>query len=108
MLNFFTGGYYKPTIHRVVQPPEDQSNYDRLGAFYFTMPDDDVRLLPFVESPVLQRVGIERRCPDEDAPLCETWRMGRTTTYGRTDLRKGKEQNVEEQVIEGIVVKHYN
>ncbi|OJA08616.1 hypothetical protein AZE42_04827 [Rhizopogon vesiculosus] len=72
------------------------------------MPDDDVRLLPFVESPVLQRVGIERQCPDEDAPLFEAWRKGRTTSYGRTDLQKGNEHNVEEQVIEGIVVKHYN
>jgi len=31
-------------------------------------------------------------------------------TYGRTDLEKGKEHdlNAEEQIIEGIVVKHYN
>lgn len=108
MMNFFAGGYYKPTIHRVIQPPEDQRNYDRLGVYYFAMPDNDVRLLPCVESPVLQRVGIERQCPDEDAPLCETWRKGRTTTYGRTDLKKGIENNVEEEVIEGIVVKHYN
>ncbi|OJA08975.1 hypothetical protein AZE42_11775 [Rhizopogon vesiculosus] len=72
------------------------------------MPDDDVRLLPFVESPVLQRVGIERQCPDEDAPLFEVWRKGRTTSYGRADLQKGNEHNVEEQVVEGIVVKHYN
>ncbi|OAX42626.1 Clavaminate synthase-like protein [Rhizopogon vinicolor AM-OR11-026] len=108
MMTFLTGGYYKPTIHRVVQPPEDQRSYDRLGVYYFAMPDNDVRLLPCIESPVLQRVGIERQCPDEDAPLCDTWRKGRTTTYGRTDLKKGVEKNVEEEVIEGIVVKHYN
>lgn len=108
MMDFFSGGYYKPTIHRVVQPPEDQRNYDRLGAFFFSMPDDNVRLLPCVESPVLHRFGIQRRCPDEDAPLCEVWRKGRTTTYGRSDLKKGIEHNVEEEVIEGIVVKHYN
>ncbi|KAG0696878.1 hypothetical protein DFH29DRAFT_180683 [Suillus ampliporus] len=108
MMDFFSGGYYKPTIHRVVQPPEDQRNYDRLGVFYFSMPDDNVRLLPYVESPVLQNVGIQRRCPDEDAPLCVTWRKGRTTTYGRSDLKKGMENNIEEEVIEGIVVKHYN
>jgi isopenicillin N synthase-like dioxygenase len=108
MMNFFAGGYYKPTIHRVIQPPEDQRNYDRLGVYYFAMPDNDVRLHPCAESPLLQRVGIERQCPDEDAPLCETWRKGRTTTYGRTDLKKGMENNVEEEVVEGIVVKHYN
>jgi isopenicillin N synthase-like dioxygenase len=108
MMEFLTGGYYKPTIHRVVQPPEDQRDHERLGAFYFAFPDDNVRLLPCVESPVLQRVGIQRRCPDEHAPLCETWRKGRTTTYGRVDLKKGMERDVEEEVIEGIVVKHYN
>ncbi|KIJ58901.1 hypothetical protein HYDPIDRAFT_44272 [Hydnomerulius pinastri MD-312] len=37
----FTGGFYKPTIHRVIRPPTDQSAYDRLGAFYFTMAYDD-------------------------------------------------------------------
>ncbi|KAH7881900.1 hypothetical protein F5I97DRAFT_1914382 [Phlebopus sp. FC_14] len=108
MMDFLTGGFYKPTIHRVVQPPEDQSSYDRLGAFYFAMPDGDVRLSPLSDSPVLQKVGIERRFLDEDAPLCEVWRKGRTTSYGRSDLKKGAEKNVEEEVIEGIVVKHYN
>ncbi|KAF8841437.1 Clavaminate synthase-like protein [Paxillus ammoniavirescens] len=108
MMDFLTGGFYKPTIHRVIQPPGDQSAYDRLGAFYFAMPDDDVRLLPLADSPVLQRVGIERRCADEEAPLSEVWRKGRTTTYGRSELEKGLEKDVEEEVIEGIVVKHYN
>ncbi|KAF9220306.1 Clavaminate synthase-like protein [Gyrodon lividus] len=108
MMDFFTGGFYKPTIHRVVQPPVDQNACDRLGAFYFTMADDDVRLLPLAHSPLLQRVGIERRCPDEEAPLSEVWRKGRTTTYGRSELKKGSERDVEEEVIEGIVVKHYN
>ncbi|KAG1817396.1 hypothetical protein EV424DRAFT_1347978 [Suillus variegatus] len=68
----------------------------------------DIRLLPCAESPVLQRAGIERQCLDDDSPSCETWRKGRTTSYGRTDLKKGVERGVEEEVIEGIVVKHYN
>lgn len=108
MMDFFTGGFYKPTIHRVVQPPEDQSAYDRLGCFYFTMADDDVKLLPLAHSPVLQRVGIERHCPDDEAPLSEVWRKERTMTYGRSELKKGSEKDVEEEVIGGIVVKHYN
>jgi len=108
MMDFFTGGFYKPTIHRVVQPPRDQSAYDRLGSFYFAMADDDVILLPLAHSPVLQRVGIERRCPDEEAPSSEVWRTGRTATYGRSELKQGSEKDVEEEVVEGIVVKHYN
>ena len=109
MMDFFTGGFYKPTIHRVVQPPHDQSAYDRLGAFYFTMADDDVPLLPLAQSPVLKRVGIERRCPDKEVPLSETWRKERTISYGRVALKKGSEKNTEEEVVgPGIVVKHYN
>ncbi|KAG2360663.1 hypothetical protein BDR07DRAFT_1377828 [Suillus spraguei] len=108
MMKFFTGGYYKPTIHRVVQPPSDQRAYDRLGVYCFVMPDNDVRLLPCADSPVLKRVGIERQCPDEDSPSCETWRKQRIMKYGRSDLEKGVERGIEEEVIEGIVVKHYN
>ncbi|KAF8546095.1 Clavaminate synthase-like protein [Imleria badia] len=108
MLEFLSGGFYKPTIHRVVQPPHDQSAYDRLGALYLSMPDDGVRLLPFADSPLLQRVGIERRFPDEEAPLSEAWRLERSSKYGRVVLKKGSEENTEEEVVGGIVVKHYN
>ncbi|KAI6019153.1 hypothetical protein EDC04DRAFT_2576053 [Pisolithus marmoratus] len=108
MMEFLTGGFYKPTIHRVVQPPSDQRAYDRLGVVYFVMADDDVRLLPLAHSPVLQRVGIERRFPDEDAPLSDVWRRERTITYGRTELKKGTNDNTEEEVVTGIVVTHYN
>lgn len=71
------------------------------------MPDDEIRLLPFAESPVLQRVGIQRRCEDADAPTMEAWRRARTISYGRADLKKGAEKGVEEEVVNGIVVKHY-
>ena len=108
MLEFLTGGFYKPTIHRVVQPPHDQSAYDRLGAFYLSMPDDGVRLPPFADSPVLQRVGIQRQFPDEEAPLAEEWRKERSSRYGRVALEKGMEENTEEEVVGGVVVKHYN
>jgi len=109
MLKFLTGGYYKSTIHRVFRPPEDQRDYDRLTIIYYAMPNGNVRLLPLVDSPVLQRVGIERQRPDEEAPLAEAWRRGKTAIYGRTPLlKKGKEHNVEEEVIEGFVVKYYN
>ncbi|KAF9237227.1 hypothetical protein BU15DRAFT_76132 [Melanogaster broomeanus] len=108
MMDFFTGGFYKPTIHRVVQPREDQRAYDRLGSVYFTMADDDIKLLPLAHSPVLQGVGISGRYPDDEASLSEMWRKGRTTAYDHSELKKGSEKDVEEEVIEDIVVKHYN
>lgn len=109
-LDFLTGGYYKGTIHRVVQPPPDQRTYTRLGVFYFVMTDDAVRLSPealLKKSPVLQRVGVQRRFDDAEAPTMEQWRKGRTSAYGRSDLKKGEEDGVEVEVINGVVVKHY-
>jgi isopenicillin N synthase-like dioxygenase len=107
-MGLLSGGFYKPTIHRVVQPPADQRNYTRLSVFYFCLADDDIRLVPFTESPVLKRVGIVRQCDDDVAPTMEVWRKGRTTAYGRSDLKQGKEKGVEEELIGGLVVKHYS
>ena len=107
-MEFLTGGYYKGTIHRVIQPPQDQQNYTRLGVFYFAMPDDDVKLVPMVESPVLQSVGIQRRCDDTEAPMMEQWRKSRTSAYGQSELKGGNEKGVEEEIINGVLVKHYN
>ena len=102
-----SGGYYKATIHRVLQPPADQRGYTRLGLFYFGYGDDDVKLVPLVESPVLQRVGIKRKCADEDAPTMEEWRVARTKVYGVSELKR-KNDVVEEEVVNGLVVSHYN
>ncbi|KAG6329371.1 hypothetical protein ID866_9718 [Astraeus odoratus] len=107
-MDFLTGGYYKGTIHRVVQPPRDQRGYTRLGVFYFAMSDGDVRLIPLRESPVLQREGITPRCDDNVAPTMLDWRRDRANAYGRVELKPGQENGVEEEIIQGLVVKHYN
>ena len=78
-MEMLSGGYYKATIHRVFQPPVDQRGHTRLGLFYFGYTDDNVRLVPFAESPVLQRVGIERKCEDADAPTMKEWRVLRSS-----------------------------
>ncbi|KAI1792652.1 Clavaminate synthase-like protein [Ganoderma leucocontextum] len=106
-MEMLTGGFYKATIHRVVQPPRDQRGCTRLGAFYFAMCNDDVTLVPFTASPALQRVGVVRKIDDEDAPTMREWRKGRAKAYGLTELKR-KDDVVEEQVINGVVVKHYN
>ncbi|KAF7797980.1 hypothetical protein EIP86_009187 [Pleurotus ostreatoroseus] len=107
-MEFLSGGYYKATIHRVVQPPHDQRGYTRLGVFYFAIPDDNVPLIPAVDSPVLQRHGIQRRFQDSDAPTTDVWRKGRTAAYGKSTLKKSQEDGVEEEYINGVLVKHYN
>lgn len=72
------------------------------------MPDDDMKLVPYAESPVLKRVGITRLVEDDLAPTMEQWRQGRSIAYGTTELKMGKEKGVEEEVVRGVVVKHYN
>lgn len=106
-MEFLSGGYYKATIHRVVQPPEDQRGYARLGLYYFTMPDDAVPLVPHTESPVLQRQGIKRRFEDTDAPTTGQWRRDRASRVGQTQLQMRADGD-EQEVISGVTVKYYN
>ncbi|KAG6816818.1 hypothetical protein H0H87_002661 [Tephrocybe sp. NHM501043] len=108
VLEFLCGKYYPATRHRVAQPPADQRNVPRLGVFYFSMPDDEVKLVPFEDSPVLQKVGIIRLCDPEVAPTMKEWRQARTASYGKVALKPSGEKNVEEEVVNGVVVKHYN
>ncbi|KAI0689339.1 hypothetical protein BC835DRAFT_1407866 [Cytidiella melzeri] len=106
-MEFLSGGFYKATIHRVIQPPLDQRGYTRLGVFYFAIPEDDIRLVPVSGSPVLDKVGVRRRFDDADAPTAEVWRKARTAAYGTTSLKKSAEKGIEEELINGILVKHY-
>ena len=55
----------------------------------------------------MRRVGVKRRCTDKDAPTVEQWRKSRTVAYGKTELKKA-EGGVEEEIINGVLVKHYN
>jgi N-acetyl-beta-hexosaminidase len=74
---------------RVVQPPIDQRNITRLGVFAFCMTDDNVKLSVIPGSPVLERVGVNRRFEDADAPTMLEWRKGRTAAYGQSNLKAG-------------------
>ncbi|KAK7957742.1 2-oxoglutarate-dependent dioxygenase JRG21 [Apiospora saccharicola] len=57
-LEFLTNGFLKSSIHRVVAPPPDQADIDRLGVLYFVRPEDSLELKP-VESKVLERLGYD-------------------------------------------------
>ncbi|KAK0187440.1 Clavaminate synthase-like protein [Armillaria mellea] len=103
-LEFLSGEVYRSTIHRVVQPPKDQEGYPRLGVFYFASPDDNVKLLPLVNTK-----APSRRFVGADMPTMEEWRKGRIVAYGKTQLRKAEgEERVEEEIVAGVVTKHYN
>ena len=90
-----------------MQPPPDQQNYTRLGVFYFATTDDSVTLAPLLDSPVLQRMAIKKVSDKVYPPTMEAWRKGRTAAYGQSVL-KPTDKGVEEEIIHGVVVKHYN
>ena len=58
VLQFWTAGYLKSSVHRVVAPPPDQAHIDRLGLLYFLRPAYDLPLKT-VDSPLLKRLGLK-------------------------------------------------
>jgi isopenicillin N synthase-like dioxygenase len=67
-LELLTGGLFKATIHRVVQPPHDQRHLRRIGVIYFSRPADDRTLIPIENSPLLKRLGADK--PPEERVFC--------------------------------------
>ncbi|KAJ3566782.1 hypothetical protein NP233_g6790 [Leucocoprinus birnbaumii] len=112
-VEFLTGGYYKATIHRVRQPPPDQHNVDRVGLIYFCNPHDDVSYKPIAESPVLQRTGTSesesRLLGGSKFPTAGEYRKARISAYGGTQpLQKGAQKGVDEEIVGGVLLRHYN
>ncbi|EJD39520.1 Clavaminate synthase-like protein [Auricularia subglabra TFB-10046 SS5] len=103
-LEFLSGGRLRATIHRVRQPPPDQRGRERLGIFYFAMADDDVVIAPMVPNEEKSS-----RFTAENVMTMAEWRQARTRAYGHTKLvRNEREKGVEEEVINGVLVRHYN
>lgn len=107
-MELLSAGFYKATIHRVFQPPEDQRAYTRLGVVYFAFPDESVKLLPVTGSPILHSVGINECFDAENAPTVGSLRKGRTASYGVTTLKQSEVNGIEVELVSGVVVKHYN
>jgi isopenicillin N synthase-like dioxygenase len=63
-LQFWTNGYLKSSIHRVVVPPEDQRHVDRYGLLYFARPTDSMNLKT-IDSPLLRRLGLKDDSSEE-------------------------------------------
>ncbi|QKX60330.1 uncharacterized protein TRUGW13939_07473 [Talaromyces rugulosus] len=69
-LERMTGGLFKATIHRVVDPAEDQRHLRRIGVIYFARPADGRPLVPIENSPLLARLGRDK--PVDDRIFCMT------------------------------------
>ena len=67
-LDFWSAGYLKSTVHRVVRPPEDQAALFRQGLFYFVRPGDTVDIKP-APSPLLKRLGLVRNDQEDAEPV---------------------------------------
>ena len=68
-----------------------------------------MKLSPLLESPVLQRVGVSDRFKGDEfgSPMSVDFRKASISAYGQSEVKKGKQEGTEEQVIAGVVVKHY-
>ncbi|KAF2706925.1 gibberellin 2-oxidase [Pleomassaria siparia CBS 279.74] len=80
-LTFLTNGFIKSTVHRVVTPPKDQINIDRLGLLYFSRPGNDTPMRT-VPSPLLDRLGL---VPEEHKDLSRPVPTG--TEYVRARVK---------------------
>ncbi|KAL7421073.1 hypothetical protein Q5752_003957 [Cryptotrichosporon argae] len=56
-LELVSGGHFRATRHRVVDPPADQMRSDRLSIVLFQAAEGDLRMEPAYESPLLKREG---------------------------------------------------
>lgn len=57
MVLVVSGGHFRATRHRVVDPPKDQLKEDRLSLVLFQASEGDLRMEPAYESPLLAREG---------------------------------------------------
>lgn len=102
-MEWWTGGYYKATIHRVHQPPEDQRNQDRCGLFYFIVPNENVPINTLLDvSPVLRAAGVERRFEPGTEPTSEMYVKARIGAYGQTSIFQKKKDGENGEVIGGV------
>lgn len=105
VLQFWTNGYLKSSIHRVVTPPDDQAHIDRLGLLYFLRPAYDLELKT-VDSPLLKRLGLKPE-KDEAAGLkAGDWVRARVAG----NLLKPEERNQKggREVLGGVKVTYYD
>ncbi|TBU57628.1 Clavaminate synthase-like protein [Dichomitus squalens] len=107
-MEMLSGGFYKATIHRVVQPPPDQRGLIRLGMYYFALADDDVKLSP-VESPVFKQEGVPSNSESGRTLTMGEFRKMRYRVFGLKEAKRtdtGKEEHIIENGV--VVATYYN
>ncbi|GES64338.1 clavaminate synthase-like protein [Aspergillus terreus] len=91
MVEFLSNGYLKSGVHRVVAPPEDQRDQDRLGLLYFVRPSDELNL-GVLDSPLLRRLGYyqddKRDMREADIPATEWVRARVRKNWTMSDAKE--------------------
>ncbi|KAJ7061491.1 hypothetical protein C8F01DRAFT_141422 [Mycena amicta] len=102
-LSFMSGGVLKGTMHRVVRPPADQAHLRRLGVFHFAhfLRGISLDLLPGEKIRTCGHTIFE-----EEVPTTDEWEKTRIKSYGRSQLIKGEEYDIE--IIAGLQIRHYH
>ncbi|KAI1270884.1 hypothetical protein F5Y07DRAFT_406517 [Xylaria sp. FL0933] len=108
-LEFLTNGFLKSSIHRVVAPPPDQAEIDRLGVLYFVRPEDNLELKPVV-SDVLKRLGYNNVTDSTAVGITAgEWVKARVSrNVNRTSESKARSDVKEEEILKGKSVKYYD
>ncbi|CAJ2512726.1 Uu.00g008450.m01.CDS01 [Anthostomella pinea] len=105
-LEFLTNGFLKSSIHRVVAPPPDQADIDRLGVLYFARPEDSLELRPVV-SKVLERLGYSTITDDSAVGITAgEWVKARVAKGVGKD--KARSDVSEQKIIGGKSAKYYD
>ncbi|KAJ7458516.1 hypothetical protein FB451DRAFT_1353631 [Mycena latifolia] len=84
LMSILTKGFVKSAVHRVVRPPPDQAQLERLGVFFFVRPTNNVIIRPS-PSPVLKREGFwtteDDEFPAETAATCGEFIVARMKNF---------------------------
>ncbi|KAI0126840.1 hypothetical protein BJ170DRAFT_707976 [Xylariales sp. AK1849] len=105
-LEFLTNGFLKSSIHRVVAPPPDQSDVDRLGVLYFVRPEDSLELRPIV-SDVLERLGYDKSTDGAAVGITAgEWVKARVAKGVAKE--KARSELAEQHIIGGKSAKYYD
>ncbi|KAL2862501.1 putative oxidoreductase, 2OG-Fe(II) oxygenase family [Aspergillus lucknowensis] len=105
-LQFLTNGFLKSSIHRVVAPPPDQRDVDRLGLLYFVRPEDSLELRP-VESAVLRRLGYDQAV-DNSAVGITAGEWVKARVAKGVDRGPARSEIGDQPIIGGVVARYYD
>ena len=93
-------------------PPKDQAHIDRLGVIYMVRLEDETKLLPIEDSPVLKERGLvaSKILGEDGEPLkAGDWVKARVMkNLGATSQGKGDNAAEDVEILKGVKIKYFN